>query len=260
MTNQPNKSGGHYRSIFISDLHLGSKASRADEICQFLKVHTCDNLFLVGDIIDGWRLKNRWYFPQEHINVIRRILTASKRGTTVRYLIGNHDEVLRRYIDEELQLGNIYLIDEYEYTALNGQTYYIVHGDQFDTLMIDKKWIMHLGDILYDLVVWVNIQLNRLRGLFGMKYWSLSGYLKYRTKQAVKFIQRYEEHLIHYCKKHDYDGIVCGHIHAPEMRFVESVEYMNTGDFCDSCTAIVETFDGEFKMIRYNEGDFYYDD
>lgn len=252
-------SQGHYRAIFISDLHLGSKASRAQEISDFLKTHTCDELFLVGDIIDGWRLKNRWYFPQDHINVIRRILTASKRGTTVRYLIGNHDEVLRKYIDEDLQLGNIHLIDEYVHTGANGKSYYIIHGDQFDSLMIDKKWIMRLGDILYDLMVWANIQLNRLRGLLGMKYWSLSGYLKYRTKQAVKFIQRYEEHLVHYCHKNGYDGILCGHIHAPEMRVLEGIEYMNTGDFCDSCTAIAETHDGEFVMIRSHEGKFYCD-
>jgi len=248
---------GHYRSIFISDLHLGSRACRANEICEFLKTHTSDRLFLVGDIIDGWRLKNNWFFPQEHINVIRRILTAAKRYDGVYYIPGNHDELLRKYIDDDMiDLGNIRVVDQYDYYSKDERRYLIIHGDQFDNLMVDAKWLMHLGDILYDLVVWINIQLNYIRGLLGMEYWSLSGFLKYRTKQAVKYIQKYEEHLIQHCQKYSYDGVICGHIHAPEMRVIAGIEYMNDGDFCDSCTAIVETMEGEFKMIGYREGEW----
>lgn len=245
---------GHYRSIFISDLHLGSRASRAYEVCDFLKNHSSDHLFLIGDIIDGWRLKSSWFFPQDHTAVIRRILKAAKRCESVYYIPGNHDDFLRKYIEGSMvTLGNICIIDQYVYESKEGRRYLVIHGDQFDGLMLNAKWIMHVGDILYSAVVWVNVHLNRFRKLLGMEYWSLSGFLKYRTKQAVKYIQQYEHHLIDYCKKRSYDGVICGHIHAPEIRVIDGIEYMNDGDFCDSCTAIVETMEGEFKLIRLDK-------
>lgn len=245
-----------YKSIFISDLHLGSRASDGDIICDFLKKHSAENLFLVGDIIDGWRLKQSWYFPQEHINVIRRILTESKRGTNVYYIIGNHDEVLRKYLDPHISLGNIEIHNEYSYEALNGQKYLVIHGDKFDQLMLNKKWLMHLGDTLYGFAVWLNIHLNTIRRIFGMEYWSLSNWLKQRTKQAVNYIHRYEDHVAEYCTNNDYDGIICGHIHFPEIKTIGGIEYINDGDLCESYTAVVETYDGKFQMLKYVKGNW----
>lgn len=242
----------HYKSIFISDLHLGTRGCQADELCAFLKSHTSDNLFLVGDIVDGWRLKKRWYFPQSHANVIRRILTAAKRGTNVYYVLGNHDEALRKFLQYDIDIGRIKVLNRYDYVAVNGKRYLVIHGDFFDKLMVDKKWIMHLGDTVYDILVWVNIHFNRARMLFGMKYWSLSKWLKENTKQALNFIHKYEEHVAEYCRSKGYDGIICGHIHHAEIKNIDGIEYMNDGDWCESATALLENEDGTWELY-YND-------
>jgi len=243
----------HYKSIFISDIHLGSRACQADILSDFLKNNTSDNLFLVGDIIDGWRLKKRWYWPQSHTNVIRRILTASKRDTDVFYIIGNHDEALRKFLSFDIGFGKIQILNQYDYTAADGKKYLVIHGDQFDKLMLPKrKWLMHIGDAAYNFLVWINIHLNSLRKFVGKDYWSLSKFLKSRTKSALNFIYSYEQHLANYCLEHGYDGVVCGHIHTPTIRDVSSVKYMNDGDMCESCSAIVEHKTGEFELIYLN--------
>lgn len=242
----------HYKSIFISDLHLGTRGCQAEELCAFLKSHTCDNLFLVGDIVDGWRLKKRWYFPQSHANVIRRILTAAKRGTNVYYVLGNHDEALRKFLHYDIDIGRVKILNRYDYVAVNGKRYLVIHGDFFDKLMVDKKWIMHLGDTVYDILVWVNIHFNRARMLFGMKYWSLSKWLKENTKQALNFIHKYEDHVAKYCKSKGYDGIICGHIHHAEIKNIDGIEYMNDGDWCESATALLEHEDGTWELY-YND-------
>ena len=242
----------HYKSIFISDLHLGTRGCQADELCAFLKLHTSDNLFLVGDIVDGWRLKKKWYFPQSHANVIRRILTAAKRGTNVYYILGNHDEALRKFLNYDIDIGRVKILNRYDYVAVNGKRYLVIHGDFFDKLMVDKKWLMHLGDTVYDLLVWVNIHFNRVRMLFGMRYWSLSKWLKENTKQALNFIHRYEEHVADYCKNKGYDGIICGHIHHAEIKNIDGIDYMNDGDWCESATALLEHEDGTWELY-YNE-------
>lgn len=242
-----------YKSIFISDIHLGTRGCQADTLCSFLKANKCENLFLVGDIIDGWRLKKRWYWPQSHTNVIRRILTASKRGTKVYYLLGNHDEAFRKFVPFGINIGNIELLDRYEYTGIDGNRYLVIHGDFFDSLMLDKKWLMHIGDSLYDFMVWVNIQLNIIRGWLGLEYWSLSKFLKQNTKQAVNYINKYEDHLADYCKLKGYDGIICGHIHTAEIKEINRIIYMNDGDWVDSATALVEHLDGTWELIHYEE-------
>jgi UDP-2,3-diacylglucosamine pyrophosphatase LpxH len=241
----------HYKSIFISDFHLGSKSCQADALCEFLKNRTSENLFLVGDIIDGWRLKRKWYFPQSHANVIRRILTASKRGANVYYLIGNHDEAFRKFLSFNIEVGSIKALNEYSYRAVNGKTYLVVHGDSFDKLMLDSKWLMHLGDIAYDLMIFINLQLNRIRNLFGMDYWSLSNWLKQNTKKALNYIHKYEDHLADFCKENEYDGIICGHIHVAAIKKMNDIEYMNCGDWVESATALVEHFDGTFEIMEF---------
>lgn len=241
----------HYKSIFISDFHLGTRGCQAAALCAFLKEHTCDNLFLVGDVIDGWRLKKKWYFPQSHVNVIRRILTASKRGTDVYYILGNHDEAFRKFLHFDIEIGNIKLLDRCDYTAVNGKSYLVIHGDFFDALMVDKKWLMHIGDTLYNLMIWVNTHFNRVRLLFGLPYWSLSKWLKDNTKQAVNFINKYEDHVAEYCHSNSYDGVICGHIHKAEIKQIGSVEYMNSGDWVESATALLEHTDGTWEIYHH---------
>lgn len=243
----------HYKSIFISDIHLGTRGCQADALCAFLKNNTCDNLFLVGDVVDGWRLRKKWFFPQSHANVIRRILTMAKRGTTVYYILGNHDEALRKFLQFDIEVGNIKLVDRVSYVAENGKNYLVIHGDFFDALMVDRKWLMHIGDTLYDFMIWFNTHFNRVRGLLGMPYWSLSKWLKDNTKQAVSFIQKYEDHVAEYCREHGYDGIICGHIHHAEMKEINGVEYMNDGDWVESGTALVEHVDGTFEVYWHDK-------
>jgi UDP-2,3-diacylglucosamine pyrophosphatase LpxH len=240
----------HYKSIFISDIHLGSRGCQADALCLFLKNNTCDNLFLVGDVIDGWQLKKRWYFPQSHANVIRRILTAAKRGTNVYYILGNHDEAFRKFLQFDIEIGNIKILDRYSYTALNGKSYLVIHGDFFDSLMLDKKWLMHVGDTLYNILIWFNIHFNSFRKLIGLPYWSLSNWLKQSTKEAVNFITNFENHVSDYCNKEGYDGIICGHIHTAKIKLIDNIEYMNDGDWVESGSAIVEHLDGRFELLH----------
>ncbi|MEA3404755.1 MAG: UDP-2,3-diacylglucosamine diphosphatase [Pseudomonadota bacterium] len=239
----------HYRSIFISDIHLGSKGAKAELLADFLKYHHCDKLYLVGDIIDGWRLKKRIYWPQTHTNVIRRILTKAKRGTDVIYVTGNHDEFLRRY--SGVDLGNIVLTDQAEHTALNGKTYLVIHGDKYDSVVQTQKWLAIIGDWGYETLVIVNRHFNRLRRKFGMGYWSLSTYIKQKVKTAVSFISAYEEAVVKDCHEQGFQGVICGHIHHPEIRDIEGVEYYNCGDWVESCTAIVENQNGEMKLLKW---------
>lgn len=244
----------HYKSIFISDIHLGTRGCSAEELLHFLKNTTCDNLFLVGDIIDGWQLKKRWYFPQSHVNIIRDLLTKTKRGTKVYYIIGNHDETLRKFLGFQLTVGSIKFKNTHDYFGIDGKKYLIVHGDMFDSLMVyPKKWLMHIGDNLYVSLIWVNTKLNKIRNMFGMKYWSLSNFLKKNTKQALTFITKYEEHIAKYCKERGYDGVICGHIHTAEIKEIDGITYMNDGDWVESRTALVEHTDGRWELINYDE-------
>lgn len=241
----------HYNSIFISDVHLGSRGCQADALCSFLKSNTCENLFLVGDIIDGWQLRKRWYFPQSHVNVVRRILTMAKRGTNVYYILGNHDEGFRKFLQFDIEVGNIKLLDRIDYRAVNGKKYLVIHGDFFDSLMVDNKWLMHVGDVAYNLMIWANIHFNKVRTLLGFNYWSLSKWLKQNTKEALNFINNFEDHVSEYCKEEGYDGIICGHIHVAKIKNIDVIEYMNCGDWVESGTALVEHSDGRFEVIEY---------
>jgi UDP-2,3-diacylglucosamine pyrophosphatase LpxH len=242
----------HYTSIFISDIHLGARGCQADAVCSFLKLNTCDNLFLVGDIVDGWQLSRRWWFPQSHANVIRRILTAAKRGTAVHYILGNHDEALRRFLQFDISVGNISISDHIAYTSVSGDRLLVVHGDCFDVLMHDKRWLMHAGDVAYNAAIWANIHFNTVRRWFNLEYWSLSNWLKQSTKQAIAFITRFEQQLADHCKSEGYDGIICGHIHVAAIKQIDGIDYMNCGDWVESCTALVEHTDGQFQIVEWS--------
>jgi UDP-2,3-diacylglucosamine pyrophosphatase LpxH len=240
----------HYRTIFLSDIHLGTKGCQADKLLSFLKQHSCDRLYLVGDIVDGWRMRSQVYWPQSHSNVVRRFLTLTKRGTKLVYVTGNHDEFLRRYSD--LAIGNVELVDEAEHDTLDGRRLLVVHGDQFDVVTRYHRWIAFLGDVGYTALLEVNRWLNVLRSRLGYGYWSLSAFIKHRVKRAVSFISEYEEAILHQCRKEGYDGVVCGHIHHAEISEVQGLTYMNCGDWVESCTALVEDLDGNFHILDWS--------
>ena len=241
-----------YKSIFISDIHLGTRGCQADSLCDFLKHNTCERLYLVGDIIDGWRLKKRWYWPQSHSNVVRRILTASKRNTDVIYVLGNHDEALRKFLKFDISMGRIEIVNSYNHIGADGKKYFVVHGDLFDGLMMpNKKWIMHLGDAAYNTLIWFNTHFNTVRGWLGMDYWSLSKFLKHQTKSAVQYIHGFEQHVADYCKKKGYDGAICGHIHTAEIKIIDGIQYMNDGDWVENCSALVEHHDGTWEIVYW---------
>ena len=242
----------NYKSIFISDVHLGSKGCKADLLCEFLKHNTCENLFLVGDILDGWRMTRSFYWQQSHTNVIRRILTAAKRDSKVVYIVGNHDEFLREALPHVENFGNIELTNVYRYSAVNGKTYIVMHGDAFDTLIRTKlKFLYNVGDYLYNVLLEVNHYLHLVRRFFGMSDWSLSAYLKYKTKQALSYLDDFEGLLVDYCEKKDADGIICGHVHHAAIKTIGGIEYMNDGDWVESCTALVEHHDGKWEIIEW---------
>lgn len=241
----------HYRTIWISDLHLGTRGCQAEALISFLKAHSCDHLYLVGDIIDGWRMRRNAFWPQSHINVIRRILTLAKRGAEVTYVVGNHDEFLRDY--DTASFGNIHLCDRAEHRTRDGRRLLVIHGDQFDAVVCCHKWVARLGDLAYETLLVLNRWFNVLRRRFGYGYWSLSAYLKHRVKRAVSYICEYEEALARECRQQGFDGVVCGHIHHPEIRDLGEVRYYNCGDWVESCSALVEDEDGQIRVLRWSE-------
>jgi UDP-2,3-diacylglucosamine pyrophosphatase LpxH len=242
-----------YKSIFISDIHLGTRFSKAKVLLNFFKYNESDQLILVGDIIDGWAIKRKLIWPQEHSDVIQKILKKARKGTKVTFITGNHDEFLRPFVP--LILGDsVSIANELEYEAINNKKYYITHGDFFDSITMTKKWLAILGDYGYDLLLHLNVVLNFFRKRIGIKkYWSLSKYVKDNVKSSVSFISDFEVVLSTHAKNKGYDGIICGHIHKAEIRDINEIEYLNCGDWVESCTAIVETYEGEFKIIHWLE-------
>jgi len=243
-----------YRSIFISDVHLGTRDSKADALNNFLKHNTCDNLYLVGDILDVWRIQqNKWRWKQSHTNVIRRILGHSKRGTRVIYVAGNHDEFLRPLMPYNIGFGNVEVCNQCEHIGLNDKHYLVIHGDMFDGITRLAPWLAFLGDKAYDFILSFNTKFNWLRHRMGFGYFSLSQYLKGRVKKAIDFIFQFEKNLVAYCKKRGYDGVICGHIHQAEIKIIDGIVYMNDGDWVESCTALVEKYDGTWEIITWTK-------
>lgn len=245
----------HYRTVWISDVHLGTRGCKAKYLDNFLASIKCDNLYLVGDIIDGWNMsRGPSYFPQEHVNIIRRVLSKSRKGTKVFYVVGNHDEFLRKYLDffEDKDFGNIEIADEFVHTTATGEKLWVIHGDLYDGVTRYHKWVSHLGDIAYNSLVALNSAYNHFRAKFGMGYWSLSAYLKHKVKSAVEFIFKFEEAVANECENRGHDGVVCGHIHHAEIKQIGNVTYYNDGDWVESCTALVEDLDGDIRIIKWH--------
>lgn len=245
-----------FRSIWISDVHLGTKGAQTAYLEDFLRSVECDSLYLVGDIIDAWAMaRSRPYFPQSHVDIIRRVLNKARHGTKVKYVIGNHDEFLRKYMDYlvHMEIGNIEIADEFVHTTADGRKLWIVHGDLYDGVVRYHKWISHLGDIGYTGLLKLNKHFNKVRKWFGFPYWSLSAYIKGRVKGAVSFINNFEAALAHECKSQGYDGVVAGHIHHAEIKDINGVTYYNDGDWVESCTALVEHYGGKMELLTWHQ-------
>ncbi len=240
-----------YRTIFISDLHLGSKGCQSSMLLDFLRNTRSDNLYLVGDIIDGWRLKNKWYWPQEHNDVVQKILRKARHGTKVYYVSGNHDELVRKFVP--INLGEVNIVNEAIHITADNKKLLILHGDKFDAIIRVAPWLAHLGDYAYDFALWTNVTLNKIRKRLGYKYWSLSKFLKLKVKKAVSYINRYEEVVANYAYKKNMDGVVCGHIHHASDKIIGDVHYYNDGDWVENCSALVEHFDGKLELIYWKD-------
>lgn len=240
-----------YKSIWISDLHLGTKGASAQELLAFLRNTESDNLFLVGDIIDMWQLSKKWYWPKAHNEVIQKILRKSRKGTRVVYIPGNHDETVRDYLP--LMLGDVECVEEFTYTTVTGKKMLVTHGDLYDIITTYHQWLARLGDWGYVTLIEINRYLNWCRRKLRLGYWSLSKYVKTKVKNAASFIGKFEEGLAEACKLRGYDGIIAGHIHHAEIRDIDGILYMNDGDFVESRTALAEQHDGTFKILEWRE-------
>lgn len=240
-----------YRAVFISDVHLGTKGSNAAMLNDFLADASCEQLYLVGDIIDGWRLRKSWFWDKHHDAVLRTILRHAKHGAEVVYIPGNHDEMMRAWLPMGLEIAGIRLMEETVHVTADGKKLLVIHGDAFDSVVRYAKFLAHLGDHAYTVALVANRWFNWGRRHLGYPYWSLSAWLKRQVKEAVKFIDSFEVALAQEARTRHLDGVICGHIHHAEMREIGDIRYFNTGDWVESCTALVEHHDGRFELIDW---------
>ena len=251
MTLQSGITLNRYRTIWISDIHLGTRGCKAEFLLDFLRNSESDYLYLVGDIIDGWRLKKSWYWTTAHNDVVQAILHKARRGTKVIYVPGNHDEALRDFTG--YHFGGVYVTREAVHVSANGRRLLVIHGDQFDAVVKHAKWLALLGDWAYNVALSANHWVGMARRLLGLNYWSLSAYLKAKVKNAVQYIDKYEHAVVAEARRRKVDGIVCGHIHKAEIRTIDGIVYCNDGDWVESCTALVESFDGQLEIIEWTD-------
>jgi UDP-2,3-diacylglucosamine pyrophosphatase LpxH len=239
------------RTVWISDIHLGTAGCQAELLCDFLQSIECETLYLVGDIVDGWRLKKGWYWPDQHNEVVRRLLKMAHRGTRVVYIPGNHDEMFRDYAG--FSFGGIEVELEAVHITADGRSLLVVHGDAFDGVVLYARWLAFLGDQAYTLLLKANILVNAVRRRFKLPYWSLSAYLKKRVKNAVQYIGQFEEVVAREASNRGIDGVICGHIHCAEIRQIGAITYYNDGDWVESCTALTEAKDGSMAILDWAE-------
>ena len=240
------------RSIFLSDIHLGTRACQADRLLGFMREHAAENVFLIGDIVDFWSMRRSIVWTKAQNTFVQKILRRARHGERIIFIPGNHDEALRDYLG--IAFGDIQIVGEYEHTLADGRRFLLLHGDEFDQITRHHRWIAILGDVMYDVLVRLNSVLSLIRRRFGMTcYWSLAGYAKRRVKKALQFIFDFEDAALRAASQRGLDGIICGHIHSAVIREAEGVTYVNCGDWVDSCTAIVEHFDGRLELIAWND-------
>ena len=241
-----------YRTLCLSDIHLGTRGCKAEYLTDFLRHVQCRKLYLVGDIIDMWSLrKGGWYWSDTHNEVVRRILAMAREGTEVIYIPGNHDDWLRGHLGTEF--NGIRLAKHDLHTAADGRRYLVLHGDEFDTLIVSNRWLHQLGSLTYDTLLEINRRLNLARKSLGYPYWSLAGFLKSRVKNAVRYITEFENALLRNARRQRLDGVICGHIHHPRLHHEAGCLYANCGDWVENCTALVEDDEGAWSLIHWVE-------
>lgn len=236
-----------YRSGWISDVHLGTSGSQTQPLLKFLRGNEFQTLYIVGDLIDIWALRRSIHWPQTHNDVIQKLLRKARNGTAIVYVTGNHDEFLERFHGT---YGRISLQQNAIHYTANGRRFFVMHGHELDTVVQNLGWLAHVGDIGYRLLMRCNGTVNVLRRMLGYGYWSLSAYVKAEVKNVVSFIGQFEEAVVRYARDHEVDGVICGHIHTVGQREIQGVQYYNTGDWVESCTALVEDFDGNLEIIE----------
>ena len=238
-----------FRTLFISDLHLGTRGAQAEALLEFLRSHEADTIYLVGDIVDGWRLRSSWYWPQAHNDVVQKLLRQGRKGTRIVYVPGNHDEFLREFCG--FFFGGIEVRDSIVHEAADGRRYLVIHGDAYDLVVRHARWLALLGDWAYVAALALSIRINFVRRKLGFTYWSLSAWAKARVKNAVNYIGNFEETLAADAARHNVEGVICGHIHSATIRDFDGFTYINTGDWVESCTALVEHENGHMELINW---------
>jgi UDP-2,3-diacylglucosamine pyrophosphatase LpxH len=240
-----------FRALFISDIHLGTRACQADAFLDFLSLHDAPVIYLVGDIVDFWRVRRGAIWPQSHNDVLQKLLRKVRKGTKIYFIPGNHDEVLRPYCGSSF--GGIEIHRDILHDTADGRRFLVMHGDEFDVVVRYAKWLAFLGDRSYEFALWCNHPINWMRRRFGFGFWSLSAYLKLRVKSAVNFIGEFEHAIAQEARRRDADGVICGHIHHAADRLIEGIRYINCGDWVESCTAIAEDHTGQLRLIRWHD-------
>ncbi|MDN5869637.1 MAG: UDP-2,3-diacylglucosamine diphosphatase [Nitrococcus sp.] len=251
MTTLPHPRARRYRSIWISDVHLGFPGCQADLLLEFLRAIECETLYLVGDIIDLWYMRRRLYWPQAHNDVIRALLSKARRGTRVVYVPGNHDELLRDHCGTAF--GNVRIADTLVHTTASGRRFLVLHGDQFDSVVQCSRLLAVAGNVAYSGLLKLNLVVNYCRRRLGFPHWSLAGFLKHRVKNAVQYISNFGDAVAHAALERELDGVICGHIHRAEISEIHGVTYCNCGDWVESCTALAEHPDGTIELLRWSE-------
>ena len=247
MSEEPEPEPTVYRTLFLSDIHLGTRGCQAELLLDFLRHNDAETIYLVGDIVDGWRLKSGWYWPQAHNDVVQKLLRKVRKGARMIYVPGNHDEFARDYIG--MVFGGVEVADHAYHMTADKKQLLIVHGDQFDIVVQHARWLAWLGDWAYTLALWLNIGFNKVRRRLGFPYWSFSAWAKLKVKNAVNFIGAFEVALAEAARRHHANGVVCGHIHHAVIRDIDGITYINTGDFVESCTAVAEHEDGRLEVL-----------
>jgi UDP-2,3-diacylglucosamine pyrophosphatase LpxH len=243
----------HFRTLFLSDFHLGFKGCQAARLLDFLRRHDAETIYLVGDIIDGWRLRRSWYWPQEHNDVVQKVLRKARKGSRVVYVPGNHDEFLRDYVGTHF--GGVEVLERAIHVAADGRRLLILHGDEFDVVVRHARWVALLGDRAYSAAMALNGLLNRGRRILGLGHWSLSAWLNQRAVNVVNAHAAFDRALEFEARTAGVDGVVCGHMHVPELRSERGLVYINTGDWVENCTAVAEHHDGRLEIIRWAAAD-----
>ena len=239
----------NYRAVFISDVHLGTKGCQAELLLDFIRHIECESLYLVGDIVDGWKLRSGWHWPQAHNDVVQKILRMARKGVNVVYVPGNHDDRVREFVG--VHFGGVVVVRDAIHETADGRRFLVLHGDEFDGVVQHARWLAFVGDYAYRALIAANTLFNRLRRRMGFGYWSLSAFLKTKVKNALQFVENFESAVADEARRRGVDGVICGHIHKAEMRDIDGIAYINDGDWVESCSALVEHHDGTLEILHW---------